>query len=117
MNTPENQDGWVVCPFEPGLKLPVNKLEAHIKVCPRANQLKVVQSLPYYNLDVNLLDKNPSAITDDKIEFSLDKIHQLYKKMADKYQSEFPDLFHVYDQVKHIEDAGEKFTHSLKHSN
>ena len=37
--------------------------------------------------------------------------------MGEKYQADFPDLFHVLDQVDHIESQADKFAPQLKHSN
>ena len=67
---------WVVCPFEPGLKLPAAKLEAHIKVCPKNLQLKDVANKPYFKLNVNILDRSLNDVKPDPTaEFSVEKIH------------------------------------------
>lgn len=47
-----------------------DKLEAHIKVCPKAIQVQVMQSLPYYKLNINLLETNPITHSDDKFEIT-----------------------------------------------
>jgi len=35
-----------------------DKLEAHIKICPKANQIKAMQSLPYYKPNINIFNPN-----------------------------------------------------------
>ncbi len=74
-----------------------DKLEAHLKICPRGNQIKEMQALPYYKIDINVMNPNSVILENLDAEFSIAKIHMMYKSMADKYQLDFPDLFHVFD--------------------
>ena len=97
--------------------MPAHKLEAHLKVCPVLAFQNRIKALPYYKCDINIMNPEPCDAADTDAVFSVEKIHRLYQKVSDKYCMEFPDLFHVYDQVKHIEAAGEKFTPELKHGN
>ena len=76
--------------------MPKSKYEAHIKVCPKAVQLNKMQSLPYYKCDVNILER-PIVKSDEEYVFTPEKIHMIYNKISEKYKTDFPAMFCVFE--------------------
>ena len=71
-------------------------LEEHLKICPKFVQSNLIQSLPYFNLNINILHPG-EPVKQQQVEITVERIHHIYKSMSDKYSATYPELFTVYE--------------------
>jgi hypothetical protein len=96
----------VVCPLEKNNYMPQGTLEKHLKTCPKAKQIKVTNSQPFYNPKVNMRvtaaseGKLNAAFSELDDEAIMELIEAAYEAAKAEFGESASELFKVDKQVE-----------------